>query len=165
MQRAGLPVARAASDFRLAEEPRVSTHSILTLLAALALLMAATLAVGLLRLRRRAALLRELHVLADRQETVLRGLRAQLDAVHAEIDLLTDQSDVRRDAPALAAAMREHLAHRLWLRDRSAQAPLAELRATRAAWRTSVDTLQNETDSLREAQSALHRASQSAIGH
>ena len=165
MQRAGLPVARAASDFQFAEEPRVSTHSILTLLAALALLTAATLAVGLLRLRRRAALLRELHALADRQETVLRGLRAQLDAVHAEIDLLTDQSDVRRDAPALAAAMREHLAHRLWLRDRSAQAPLAELRATRAAWRTSVDTLQNETDSLREAQSALHRASQSAIGH
>jgi len=111
----------AAADSRLIEEARVSSSSILLATAGALLLLALGALLQLLRLRRRGALLQDLHALADAQETALRALRTQLASAHAEILTLTDQPAPHADETAFTAALREQLAHRLWLTEVEAE--------------------------------------------
>lgn len=138
--------------------------SIASILLLVVMAVVASLAAArLLRGRGRLRLLRELHQLADRQETMLRDLRSRLDAAHAEIAQIDDRADDSSGAAAIAAALREQLAHRLWLRDRAARAPLAELRSVRAAWRARARSLEQDSVALGDAQRALRQAHRSAI--
>ncbi|WP_297920083.1 hypothetical protein [Metallibacterium sp.] len=141
----------------------MSSSSILLAIAGAALLLGLGAVLQLLRLRRRGALLQDLHALADAQETALRALRAQLASAHAEIITLTDQPTPHADEAAFAAALREQLAHRLWLRDHAARAPLPELRKALRDWRNSARALSDDAAALRAAQHALARASRQGI--
>lgn len=141
----------------------MSSSSVLLVIVGVVLLLALGAVSQLLRLRRRGALLQDLHALADAQETALRALRTQLASAHAEIITLTDQPAPRADAAAFTAALREQLAHRLWLRDRAARAPLRELQQALHDWRASAHALSADAAALRAAQHELSRASQQGL--
>ncbi len=141
----------------------MSSSSVLLVIVGVVLLLALGAVSQLLRLRRRGALLQDLHALADAQETALRALRTQLASAHAEIITLTDQPAPYADAAAFTAALREQLAHRLWLRDHAARAPLPELRQALRDWRGSARALSEDAAALRAAQHELIRASHQGI--
>jgi hypothetical protein len=113
--------------------------TLLLLSAAIALLLFA-LVVGLheRRLRQRSLLLRDILDLADALEHELLECRARLREIPAlTVNLPPSQQLSARATlgaePQVQDALRDLLAHRLWLKDHAARASMAELQSARDA--------------------------------
>lgn len=109
-------------------------------------------------LRRRA--LRALHDGADALEHDLKECRARLERAHASMSMApglpaAGETNAR---VAIDAALRELLAHRLWLRDRAADASQAELDTAVTALDKARAALARQLAELGAAQRALETA-------
>lgn len=115
----------------------------------------------LLRRRmRRKRLLGEIFDSADRFEQQLYACRDQLGELQPFIDQETTESrPVHGNAGAqVQLALRDLLAHRLWLRDHAAQASLAEIANAHDALQQSRVTLTAQLGELSEARDDLQLA-------
>lgn len=112
------------------------------------------------RRTRRERLLAEIFDSADRFEQQLYACREQLGELQPYIDQETTQSrPVHGNATAqVQLALRDLLAHRLWLRDHAAQAPLAEIISAHEALQQSRITLAAQLGELGEAREDLQLA-------
>lgn len=137
------------------------------LLLSLAILLPAALFAGLReqRLRRRARLLEAILDLADALETGLLECRARLREVPALTTLLPSSGELSANAtlaaePQVQDALRDLLAHRLWLKDHAASASYAELQASRDALAATRRSLATQLARLAEVRSELEQ-----VGH
>ncbi|MCE5233975.1 MAG: hypothetical protein ABFC67_14865 [Mizugakiibacter sp.] len=140
-------------------------------LAGLGLAMVAALiaAIAVLRSRRasrREQALRRLLDDADRMEQDLKECRTRLDRAHASVTVMPSlPAPQRADAhAAVDAALRELLAHRLWIRDRAPAASQAELNRAVAALAQARAQLQKQLIVLGTAQHELDDAMREHLG-
>lgn len=112
------------------------------------------------RRMRRERLLGEIFDSADRFEQQLYACREQLGELQPFIDQETTESrPVHADAAAqVQLALRDLLAHRLWLRDHAPQASLAEIVSAHEALQQSRVTLAEQLGELGEAREDLQLA-------
>lgn len=112
------------------------------------------------RQRRRERMLQQLLEQADRFEAALKDCRDRLGEAHAVMATLPGGADGGRAAAlaAVNAGLRDLLAHRLWIRDRAAQAGNAELARALATIRRAQDRLADQVTALGAAQDALAAA-------
>ena len=112
------------------------------------------------RQTRRRRALRALHEGADALEHDLKECRVQLERAHAAMSVTpgvpaAGETDARA---AIDAALRELLAHRLWLRDRAADADQHELDSAVTALDKARGSLAQQLSALDSAQRALDTA-------
>lgn len=139
----------------------VPASSLAIILPALVAVVACGVIVWLLlRQMRRQRTLRTLYLEADGIEHDLKECRLRLQRAHASMSIGPDQpaageAHARR---AIDAALRDLLAHRLWLRDESDQASQRELDAAVAAMDKARGALGRQLRELDSAQRALETA-------
>ena len=114
----------------------------------------------LLRQVRRQRTLRTLYLEADGIEHDLKECRQRLQRAHASMSIGPDQpaAGEAHAKHAIDAALRDLLAHRLWLRDESDQASQRELDAAVAAMGKARGALGQQLRELDSAQRALETA-------
>lgn len=132
--------------------PALAALCVIAGLAAIALIMR--------RQGRRRRALRALYGGADKLEHDLKECRAQLERAHASMTVMpgvpaAGEADARA---AIDAALRELLAHRLWLRDHAAAADQHELDAAVAALDKARVSVGEQLAKLDSAQRALETA-------
>ena len=115
------------------------------------------------RLRRRARLLGEIFDLADALERELMETRARLREVPALTTLLPDSGELSAHAtlaaePQVQEALRDLLAHRLWLKEQADRASYPQLLASRDALRATRGKLASQLDRLAAVRAELTRA-------
>ncbi|MEO7149592.1 MAG: hypothetical protein ABIY40_06635 [Rhodanobacteraceae bacterium] len=112
------------------------------------------------RQARRRRALRSLHRGADGLEHDLKECRARLERAHAAMTVAPELPAAgETDAhAAIDAALRELLAHRLWLRDSADDANQRELDAAVFAIGKARESLSQQLDALASAQHALDAA-------
>ncbi len=147
---------------------RVSTHlndlspTLIGVILPLLVALVAMTAIGLIMYRqgRHRSALRALHREADGLEHDLKECRLRLQRAHAAMSIGPDRAAAgETDArSAIDAALRELLAHRLWLRDRAGDANQHELDAAVAAIGKARAALGNQLQALASAQRALDTA-------
>jgi hypothetical protein len=120
----------------------------------------ATIVVLMRRQGRRRRALRALHSGADELEHDLKQCRAQLERAHASMSVApgvpaAGEADAHA---AIDAALRELLAHRLWLRDHADVAGQRELDAAVTALDKARDSLAQQLAKLDSAQRELETA-------
>lgn len=131
------------------------------LLPALVAIIACAVIVGLLvRQMRRQRTLRTLYLEADGIEHDLKECRQRLQRAHASMSIGPNQPAAGEvhARHAIDAALRDLLAHRLWLRDESDQASQRELDAAVAAMGKARGALGQQLRELDSAQRALETA-------
>lgn len=138
-------------------------HAALVAGATLLAIAAIVAAVSLLqyrRLRRRTAALRQLLDDADRLETDLRECRSRLDRAHAVMASVPGVPAAGETAAreSVDAGLRSLLQHRIWIRDRGAEASQAELDAAVTALAQARAQLEPQIRALGEAQRDLDEA-------
>jgi hypothetical protein len=128
----------------------------------LSIALAAMTVIGFIMYRqgRHRRALRILHIEADALERDLKECRVRLERAHAAMSIgpnrtAAGESDARS---AIDAALRELLAHRLWLRDRAGDANQHELDAAVAAIGKARAALGGQLQALDSAQRALDTA-------
>lgn len=136
----------------------------LLLLSVLGLLLVAVFA-GLReqRLRRRTRVLGDIFDLADALESELLECRARLREVPALTTLLPASGELSASAtlaaePQVQDALRDLLAHRLWLKDHAQSASYRELLASRDALAATRRTLTAQLGRLAEVRSELEHS-------
>lgn len=109
---------------------------------------------------RRARVLRSILDRADAFEQALHDCRQRLLDVPALLAPVAGPSGPAGGTPdaAIEAALRDLLAHRLWLKDKAASAPQADLEAADAALARSLADLQRQIGQLDQAQAQLRQA-------
>lgn len=130
------------------------------LLAAFAIAAVAAIALLMHRQARRRRALRSLHRGADALEHDLKECRTRLERAHAAMAAAPDlpaagEPDARA---AIDTALRELLAHRLWLRDSADDAAQCDLDAAVTAIGKARASLSKQLDALASAQRALDNA-------
>lgn len=142
-------------------EPSAAFVALLPALAGLAAIAAILVIVFVMhRDSRRRRSLRALHRGTDALEHDLKECRDRLERAHASMSVApsvpaTGEPDART---AIDAALRELLAHRLWLRDRADDANQHELDAAIAALDKARASLAQQLNALESAQRALEIA-------
>ena len=137
-----------------------STLLAMVLPALVAILAAAVVVWLLVRQTRHQRAMRTLYLEADALEHDLKECRTRLARAHASMSLGRDtassgETDARH---AIDAALRELLAHRLWLRDKAENATQRELDAAVAAIGKARGALGQQLQALDSAQTALESA-------
>lgn len=135
-------------------------------LAVVAAMVAAFAVLRSRRARRREDALRRLIDDADRLEQELKECRARLDRAHASVTVLPSLPAPQRAEAhaAVDAALRELLAHRLWIRDRAPTASQAELNRAVAALAQARAQVQRHLIALGTAQHELDDAMRERLG-
>jgi hypothetical protein len=115
------------------------------------------------RLRRRPLLLAAIMDEADALETELHECRARLREIPALVATLPPSAQLSARAtlvaePQVQAALRDLLSHRLWLKENSETATIAELESARAALAAAKSALAAQLDRLAEVRSELEAA-------
>lgn len=106
---------------------------------------------------RRARVLRSILDRADAFEQALHDCRQRLLDVPTLLVPVAGPAGSPPDA-AIEAALRDLLAHRLWLKEKAASAPQADLEAADAALARSLADLQWQIGQLDQAQAQLRQA-------
>lgn len=118
-----------------------------------------TIVVLLLRHVRRQRALRTLYLEADHLEHDLKECRTRLKRAHAAMSIGPGQpADEAAASHAVDAALRELLAHRLWLRDEAGAANQRDLNAAVLAIGQARSALGQQLQALDSAQRALDTA-------
>lgn len=115
------------------------------------------------RRRREAGLLGEILDLADALERELLECRARLREIPALATALPPTESARATLtaePLVQDALRDLLAHRLWLKDHAAAASRQELLSARGALMATHDALARQLDRLADVRSDLAQAAQ-----
>lgn len=135
-------------------------------LAVVAALFATIAVLRSRRARRREDALRRLLDDADRLEQELKECRARLDRAHASVTVMPGLPAPQRAEAhaAVDAALRELLAHRLWIRDRAPAASQAELNRAVAALAQARAQVQRHLIALGTAQHELDDAMREHLG-
>lgn len=135
--------------------------TIALLLACVAAAIAAAVLIALRghRLRRRAVLFGDILDLADRLERELLECRARLREVpalarSAESGAVSARATLAAE-PQVQDALRDLLAHRLWLKEHGGTATIEELGAARDALASTQATLRRQMDRLAEVRAEL----------
>lgn len=125
-----------------------------------ALIVAAVVLVQYRRHRRRVVALRQLLDDADRLEADLRECRSRLDRAHAVMAAVPGTPAARETAArdSIDAGMRSLLQHRIWIRDRGADASQGELDAAVTAMTQARAQLEPQLAALGQAQRDLDMA-------
>ena len=115
------------------------------------------------RRRRKPRLLVEIMDEADALEFELYECRARLREIPALVTTLPPSAQLSARAilvaePQVQAALRDLLAHRLWLKDHAATASLRELESARGALRAAKAALATQLDRLAEVRAQLEEA-------
>ncbi|MBS0557437.1 MAG: hypothetical protein JSR27_08500 [Proteobacteria bacterium] len=115
------------------------------------------------RLQRRDGAIRGLLDGADSLERQLQECRERMQHLRDMLTVLPEEMSARADSALQAdakvqAALRDLLAHRLWIQQRAATATQAELDAARSALDQSGTTLQAQLDRLAAIAADLQRA-------
>jgi hypothetical protein len=115
------------------------------------------------QLKRRPALLAAVMDEADALERELYECRARLREIPALVTTLPPSAPLSAQAtlvaePQVQAALRDLLAHRLWLKENAANATLAELASARNALATAKVALSAQLERLAEVRSELKNA-------
>jgi hypothetical protein len=115
------------------------------------------------KLRRRPLLLAEIMDEADALETELHECRARLREIPALVATLPPSAQLSARAtlvaePQVQAALRDLLAHRLWLKENAATARIPELESARAALATAKAALAAQLERLAEVRTELTAA-------
>ena len=114
-------------------------------------------------LRRRPLLLAAIMDEADQLETELHECRARLREIPALVATLPPSAQLSARAtlvaePQVQAALRDLLAHRLWLKENAATATIPELESARGALSAAKSALAAQLDRLAEVRSELEAA-------
>ncbi|HET6545518.1 MAG TPA: hypothetical protein VFG55_02090 [Rhodanobacteraceae bacterium] len=122
------------------------------------------------RLELRTRLLGEILDLADAAERDLHECRERLREVPPLVATLSGSSEISARAtltaePEVQAALRDLLAHRLWLKAHAGDAELRELRSARDALRQSRSALSGQLQHLAEVCVELERARESNLSN
>ncbi|MEO6968175.1 MAG: hypothetical protein ABI132_06940 [Rhodanobacteraceae bacterium] len=130
------------------------------IVALFAIASVAAMAFLMHRQGRRRRTLRSLHRCTDALEHDLKECRARLERAHAAMTVTPDlpapgEPDARA---AIDAALRELLAHRLWLRDSADEANQRELDTAVSAIGKARASLSQQLEALASAQRALDTA-------
>ncbi len=110
------------------------------------------------RQARRARVLRSILDRADAFEEGLQTCRRRLAAVPALVAAAGEDASPALPGAPIEAALRDLLAHRLWLREQAARATIDELEAADAALARSQADLQRRIDQLDGASADLRQA-------
>jgi hypothetical protein len=115
------------------------------------------------KLRRRPLLLAQIMDEADALETELHECRARLREIPALVATLPPSSQLSARAtlvaePQVQAALRDLLAHRLWLKENAGTATIAELESARGALSGAKAALATQLERLAEVRSELEAA-------
>ncbi|HEX5121681.1 MAG TPA: hypothetical protein VFV97_00445 [Rhodanobacteraceae bacterium] len=115
------------------------------------------------KLRRRPLLLAAIMDEADALETELHECRARLREIPALVATLPPSAQLSARAtlvaePQVQAALRDLLAHRLWLKENSETATIPELESARGALAAAKSALAAQLDRLAEVRSELEAA-------
>lgn len=116
------------------------------------------------RQARRARVLRSILDRADAFEEGLQTCRRRLAAVPGLVAAAGEDSPSTLPGAPIDAALRDLLAHRLWLREQAARATIDELEAADAALARSLADLQHRIDQLDDASADLRDALGAAGG-
>ncbi len=130
---------------------------------AAAVLVAAALWLRERSLRRRPALLAAVMDAADALERELYECRTRLREIPALVAALPPSAPLSARAtlvaePQVQAALRDLLAHRLWLKEHATTATLAELESARGALATAKAALTTQLERLAEVRAELQAA-------
>lgn len=141
-------------------EPSFVNLVLSAVIALFAVAVVATVAFLMHRQAHRRRTLRSLHRSTDALERDLKECRARLERAHAAMTLAPElpaagQTDARA---AIDTALRELLAHRLWLRDNADDAGQRELDTAVSAIGKARGSLAQQLDALASAQRALDAA-------
>jgi hypothetical protein len=130
------------------------------LMVLVALIVTAVVLVQYRRHRRRVGALRQLLDDADRLEADLRECRSRLDRAHAVMAAVPGMPAAGETAAreAIDAGMRSLLQHRIWIRDRGADASQGELDAAVVAMSQARERLEPQLEALGQAQHDLDTA-------
>ena len=114
------------------------------------------------RMQQRAHLLGAILDLADALERELMECRARMREVPALTTSLRDSGEVSAQAtltaePQVQDALRDLLAHRLWLKEHATSAPLAELQASHDALAATRHTLATQLSRLAKVRNELEQ--------
>lgn len=114
-------------------------------------------------IRRRPMLLAAIMDEADALETELHECRARLREIPALVTTLPPSAQLSARAtlvaePQVQAALRDLLAHRLWLKENAGTARIAELESARGALATAKAALAAQLERLAEVRSELEAA-------
>jgi len=116
------------------------------------------------RQARRARVLRSILDRADAFEEGLQTCRRRLAAVPGLVAAAGEDSPSALPGAPIDAALRDLLAHRLWLREQAARATIDELEAADAALARSLADLRHRIDQLDDASADLRDALGAAGG-
>ena len=116
------------------------------------------------RQARRARVLRSILDRADAFEEGLQTCRRRLADVPGLVAAAGEDASAALPGAPIEAALRDLLAHRLWLREQAARATIAELEAADAALARSLADLQRRIEQLDGASADLRQALGAAGG-
>jgi predicted nuclease with TOPRIM domain len=139
----------------------------LLIVALLAALVGTTLWLREVYLRRRQLTIRALLDGADAVESQLQACRDRMQRLRSQLSILPEEMSARADNALSAdakvqAALRDLLAHRLWIQQHAETASIAQFDAARIALDQSAKTLDALLQRLDDAASQLERAQATA---
>jgi hypothetical protein len=118
-------------------------------------------------LRRRQQAIRALLDGADAVESQLQACRERMQRLRSQLSILPEEMSARADSALSAdfkvqAALKDLLAHRLWIQQHAETATIAQFDVARSALEQSAKTLAALLQRLDDAASALERAQATA---